>query len=178
MTQQLPRPTDHVEVYWFSEQPYGHVTDADLEQYESGRLGFPNTYFDLEKAHVLYNQYHEQYAWADEVGFDGIMSNEHHASYWCMKSAVNLDAAVIAKVTTKAKIAIWGTSSPSMTPSAWPKRSPCWTAFPVAGSSPALYAGRRWRLSRPALTPRRTGAVRGGPRPHHQVLDDAGPLPV
>jgi len=108
MTQQLPRPKDHVEIYWFSEQPYGHVTDADLEQYESGRLGFPNTYFDPEKAHVLYNQYHEQYAWADEVGFDGIMSNEHHASYWCMKPAVNLDAAVIAKVTTKAKIAILG----------------------------------------------------------------------
>jgi len=39
MTQQLPRPKDHVEVYWFSEQPYGHVTDADLEKYESGRLG-------------------------------------------------------------------------------------------------------------------------------------------
>ena len=92
----------------FRSNPYGHVTDADLEKYESGRLGFPNTHFDPEKAHVLYNQYHEQYAWADEVGFDGIMSNEHHASYWCMKPAVNLDAAVIAKVTTKAKIAILG----------------------------------------------------------------------
>ena len=108
MAEQLPRPKDSVEVYWFSEQPYGHVTDADLEKYDSGRLGFPNTHFDPEKAHVLYNQYHEQYALADEVGFDGIMSNEHHASYWCMKPAVNLDAAVIAKVTTKAKIAILG----------------------------------------------------------------------
>ena len=36
------------------------------------------------------------------------MSNEHHASYWCMKPAVNLDAAVIAKVTKRAKIAILG----------------------------------------------------------------------
>jgi alkanesulfonate monooxygenase SsuD/methylene tetrahydromethanopterin reductase-like flavin-dependent oxidoreductase (luciferase family) len=36
------------------------------------------------------------------------MSNEHHASYWCMKPAVNLDAAVIAKVTRRAKIAILG----------------------------------------------------------------------
>ena len=99
---------DTIEVFWFSEQPYGHVTDEDLEKYESGRLGFPNTFFDPHKAHVLYNQYHEQYAWADEVGFDGIMSNEHHASYWCMKPSVNLDAAVIAKVTRQAKIAILG----------------------------------------------------------------------
>jgi alkanesulfonate monooxygenase SsuD/methylene tetrahydromethanopterin reductase-like flavin-dependent oxidoreductase (luciferase family) len=108
MVAQLPRPKDKVEVYYFTEQPYGHVTDADLEKYDSGRLGFPNTYFDPEKAHILYNNYHEQYALADEVGFDGIMSNEHHASYWCMKPSVNLDAAVIAKVTKKAKIAILG----------------------------------------------------------------------
>ena len=99
---------DTVEVFWFSEQPYAHITDSDLEQYESGRLGFPNTFFDPEKAHVLYNQYHEQYALADDSGFDGIMSNEHHSSYWCMKPAVNLDAAVISKVTKNAKIAILG----------------------------------------------------------------------
>ena len=36
MAQQLPRPKDHVEVYWFSEQPYGYVTDADLEQVRVG----------------------------------------------------------------------------------------------------------------------------------------------
>ena len=99
---------DTIEVFWFSEQPYAHITDSDLEQYDSGRLGFPNTFFDPEKAHVLYNQYHEQYALADEVGFDGIMSNEHHASYWCMKPAVNLDAAVISKITKNTKIAILG----------------------------------------------------------------------
>ena len=99
---------DTIEVFWFSEQPYAHITDSDLEQYDSGRLGFPNTFFDPEKAHILYNQYHEQYALADEVGFDGIMSNEHHASYWCMKPAVNLDAAVISKITKNTKIAILG----------------------------------------------------------------------
>ncbi len=108
MVQQLARPKETVEVYYFTEQAYGHVTEADLEQYESGRLCFPNTYFDPEKAHVLYNQYHDQYVLADEVGFDGIMTNEHHASYWCMKPSVNLDAAVICKVTKRAKIAILG----------------------------------------------------------------------
>ena len=99
---------DNVEVFWFSEQPYGPVTDDQLEKFDSGRLGFPNTYFDPEKAHELYNQYHDQYALADEVGFDGIMTNEHHASYWCMKPSVNLDAAVISKITKNVKIAILG----------------------------------------------------------------------
>ena len=54
-----------VEVYWFLEQPYGHVVEEDLAPYESGRMHFPNTNFDPGKAHVLYNNYHEQYSWAD-----------------------------------------------------------------------------------------------------------------
>ena len=108
MSGQIPCPTDKAEVYWFSEQPYGHITEEDAAKYESGRLGFPNTYFDPEKAHLLYNEYHEQYALADEVGFDGIMTNEHHNSYWCMKPSVNLDAAVICKLTKNVKIAILG----------------------------------------------------------------------
>ncbi len=97
-----------LEVFWFSEQPYGHVTEDDLAPYESGRMHFPNTYFDPEKAHTLYSNYHDQYQLADEVGFDGIMSNEHHSSYWCMKPSVNVDAAVITQRTKKAKIAMLG----------------------------------------------------------------------
>ena len=49
MVQQLARPKDKVDVYYFTEQPYGHITNDQLEQYESGRLGFPNTYFDPER---------------------------------------------------------------------------------------------------------------------------------
>ena len=103
----LPAPGNELKgeshgwVFWFSEQPYGHVTDADLENYESGRMHFPNTYFDPIKAH-------DQYAWADEMGFDGIMTNEHHSSYWCMKPSVNVDGAIIAKVTKRVKIALLG----------------------------------------------------------------------
>jgi len=108
MVEQLVRPKDHLEVYWFSEQPNGYVTDEQLVNYESTRLGFPNSHFDPEKAHVLYTQYHEQYALADALGFDGIMTNEHHSAYTCMKPSANLDAAVISKVTKNVKIAILG----------------------------------------------------------------------
>ena len=48
---------------------------------------------------MLYNEYHEQYILADEASFDGIMTNEHRTAYWCGKPAVNLDAAVLAKIT-------------------------------------------------------------------------------
>ncbi len=108
MADQAPAPKEKVEVFWFCQQPNSYVSEQDLEKYESGRLGFPNTHFDPQKAAALYNQYHEQYAWADEVGYDGIMTNEHHASYFNLKPSVNLDAAVISKVTKRVRIAILG----------------------------------------------------------------------
>ncbi len=108
MVNQLARPRDKVEIYWFSEQPNGYVRDEDLDKYDATRFLFPNSYFDPQKAHVLYNEYHEQYALVDEVGFDGIMTNEHHTAYWCMKPSANLDAAVLSKITKKVKIAILG----------------------------------------------------------------------
>ncbi len=103
---------DHVDVYFHSQQPYSHVKEEDISRYDSGRLDFPNTYFDPEKAHALYNQYHEQYVLADEEGVDGIMTNEHHSAFWNMKPSANLDAAVISKITHKVKIAILGNILP------------------------------------------------------------------
>jgi len=67
MVEQLRRPTEQVEVFWFSEQPNGYVTDEALTSTILAVSVFPNTHFDPEKAHVLYNEYHEQYALADEV---------------------------------------------------------------------------------------------------------------
>ena len=102
-----------IQVYWFTEQSNSYVTEEDLERDQTeSYMTFPNRYFDPQKAHILYNQYHEQYAHADEVGFDGIMTNEHHNAYWCMKPAPNLDAAVLCKVTTRCKIAILGNVLP------------------------------------------------------------------
>jgi hypothetical protein len=42
-----------VEVFFHSQQPYTSVQEADLAQYPSGRLDFPNRYFDPVQAHAL-----------------------------------------------------------------------------------------------------------------------------
>ncbi len=108
--------TNPLEVFFHSQQPYVQVKEEEIARYDSGRLGFPNTHFDPEKAHVLYNQYHEEYVLADESGVDGIMTNEHHSSYWNMKPSANLDAAVISRITKKARIAILGNIIPINNP--------------------------------------------------------------
>ena len=41
MVQQLPRPKDKVEVYWFSEQPNGYVGAEEIEGSDSGACGSP-----------------------------------------------------------------------------------------------------------------------------------------
>ena len=132
-----------------------------------------------KKPHVLYNQYHEQYALADEVGFDGIMSNEHHASYWCMKPAVNLDAAVISKITKNAKIAILGNVIAVNDPIRMAEEIAMLDCYSngriisgfVRGTAVESLAGRHHPRREPS-------PFRGGPRPDNQVLDTARALPV
>ena len=46
MVDQLARPKDRVEVYWFSEQPNAYVRDEDLELHELARI-------DMSKAHAM-----------------------------------------------------------------------------------------------------------------------------
>jgi alkanesulfonate monooxygenase SsuD/methylene tetrahydromethanopterin reductase-like flavin-dependent oxidoreductase (luciferase family) len=92
---------------------YAPMDEETLSEHQKDSyFTLPNKLFDPKKAHRLYNEYHEQYALADEVGFDGIMTNEHHNAWWCMKPAVNIDAAVISKVTKRCKIAILGNVIP------------------------------------------------------------------
>ena len=50
--------------------------------------------------------------YADELGFDGIMLNEHHSTPSCMNAATNLSAAVLARITHQAKILLLGNILP------------------------------------------------------------------
>ena len=102
-----------VDVYYFTEMPYAAFDETEAERYPSMRLTFPNTYFDAGTAHGLFRDYFDQYQWAEEVGFDGLMINEHHNTPSCMDVAVNLSAAVLGRVTKRAKILLLGNMLPT-----------------------------------------------------------------
>src|SRR5712691_13040685 len=98
--------------YWyFSELPYPEA--PELDKYPAIRLTYPNKYFDPEKGAQLYKRYLDEYVWAEEVGFDGLMLNEHHNTPSCMDVAVNLSAAVLARITHRAKILLLGNMLPT-----------------------------------------------------------------
>ncbi len=98
--------------YYFTEQPYTAYDPAIQDQYPAMRLTLPNSNFDPQIASDLYNRYHDEYQVADEVGFDGIMINEHHTAPFCMQASINITGAVLAKITKNAKILMLGNPLP------------------------------------------------------------------
>ena len=102
-----------VDVYFFTEMPYAAFDEKEAEAYPSMRLTFPNTFFDPKTAHKLFQNYFDQYQWAEEVGFDGLMINEHHNTPSCMDVAVNLSAGVLGRITKRAKILLLGNMLPT-----------------------------------------------------------------
>jgi alkanesulfonate monooxygenase SsuD/methylene tetrahydromethanopterin reductase-like flavin-dependent oxidoreductase (luciferase family) len=98
--------------YYFTEQPYTGYDAALQEQYPALRLNLPNTNYDPQIASDLYNRYHDEYQVADDVGFDGIMINEHHTAPFCMQASINITGTVLAKITRRGKILMLGNPLP------------------------------------------------------------------
>ena len=101
-----------MKLYYFSEMPHHEYPDAEGDKYPSLRLAFPNRFFDREKAASNYQRYLTEYELADEVGYDGLMINEHHSTPSCVNVGVNMTAAVLARTTRRAKILLLGNTLP------------------------------------------------------------------
>jgi alkanesulfonate monooxygenase SsuD/methylene tetrahydromethanopterin reductase-like flavin-dependent oxidoreductase (luciferase family) len=71
-----------------------------------------NTHYDPEVGRVLYNQYLDQFERAEQLGWDGLCVNEHHQNCYGTMPSPNIMAAMLARRTTRAKIAILGNGLP------------------------------------------------------------------
>ena len=60
----------------------------------------------------LYNERLDEYQLVEEVGFDGIMLNEHHTAPFCMSPRINLFATLLARLTKRVKIVLLGNPLP------------------------------------------------------------------
>lgn len=82
------------------------------EKYESGWVTVPNNLWDNEKARGLYQEYIDQLAYADELGFDGMVLNEHHQNIYGLMPSPNLIAAALTQRTKRGKIVVLGNLLP------------------------------------------------------------------
>ena len=99
---------------YFTERPY---QDPDSGYF--GSTGKPimdltvsNEIYDAEIGAQLYNRYLDEKVYAEEMGFDGLVLNEHHGTPFCMGGAMNVEASILARVTDKAKIVLLGNIIP------------------------------------------------------------------
>ena len=100
-------------IMWFTERAYHHVPEDEVLKRRSF-FGVPNTFFDAAKGAVLLNQYLDEKIYTDELGFDGVMLNEHHGTPFCMGAVMDVEAAVLARATKRVKIVLLGNPIPTV----------------------------------------------------------------
>jgi alkanesulfonate monooxygenase SsuD/methylene tetrahydromethanopterin reductase-like flavin-dependent oxidoreductase (luciferase family) len=97
---------------YFTEQPMSaYPSDIGLETGHTA-LMFSNKHFDPVAGSRLYNEYLDHYLYAEEMGIEGIMLNEHHNAPFCMQAKCNIFAAILAGATKKMKIVLLGNPLP------------------------------------------------------------------
>ena len=101
-----------MKLYYFSEMPHHEFPDEEGLKYPSLRLEFPNRFFNPAIAASNYQRYLDEYEFADQAGFDGLMINEHHSTPSCVNVGVNMTAAVLGRITRRAKILLLGNILP------------------------------------------------------------------
>ena len=100
----------------------GYFTERPYQDRQSGYFGatgrsitdltMSNSSYDPKLGADLYNRYLDEKIYAEEMGFDGLMLNEHHSTPFCMGGVMNLEAAILARITQRAKIVLLGNILP------------------------------------------------------------------
>jgi len=91
---------------------YPHLPADFDEAYDTGWVTVPNALWDARKSRGLYQQYIDQLAYADELGLDGMVLNEHHQNIYGLMPSPNLIAAALTQKTRRGKIVILGNLLP------------------------------------------------------------------
>ena len=165
---------------YFTEQPMSaYFAQAGLD-FGATALMFSNSHFDPAEGSRLYNEYLEHYLLVEEMGFDGIMLNEHHNAPFCMQARTNVFASILAAMTKNVKIVILGNPLPlSDNPVQLAEELAMIDMICEGPAGVRLRARRRTGAARqrrePGVQPR---TLRGSARPDRQDLDDAGAVPL
>src|SRR6267142_2839141 len=97
---------------YFTEQPMSAYPEQAGRDFGATALMFSNKHFDPVAGSRLYHEYLEHYRLAEEVGFDGIMLNEHHNAPFCMQAKCNVFASILAAMTKRVKLVLLGNPLP------------------------------------------------------------------
>jgi len=97
---------DRLEFYFMHFMPYPDIVPG---RPQGQWVDIPNTHFDPKKGHKLYKEYFDELALGDELGFDGLVVNEHHSTFYSLMPSCTVAAAALVSRTKRAKICVFGT---------------------------------------------------------------------
>lgn len=101
-----------VQLFCWHFMAYPYLPADFDEHFESGWVTVPNSLWDRERAKGLYQEYIDQLVYADELGFDGMVLNEHHQNIYGLMPSPNMIAAALTQRTSRGKIVILGNLLP------------------------------------------------------------------
>jgi len=103
---------DPVQLYAWHFMSYPHLPADFDEKYDTGWVTVPNKLWDKERSRGLLNSYIDQLAYADQLGFDGMVLNEHHQNIYGLMPSPNIIAAALTQKTSRGKIVVLGNLLP------------------------------------------------------------------
>jgi alkanesulfonate monooxygenase SsuD/methylene tetrahydromethanopterin reductase-like flavin-dependent oxidoreductase (luciferase family) len=98
--------------YFMHLMPYAALDQSYDERHNSAWVTLPNSYYDPQVGHRLYNRYLDELEYADQLGFDGICVNEHHQNAYGLMPIPGVMAGALARRTKTVKIAVLGRALP------------------------------------------------------------------
>lgn len=105
-----------MDFYCFHLMPWDGIDEPTLAEQKTAWTTVPNSHYEAERGHELYNRYLDELIYAEELGFDGVCLNEHHQSPTGTMPSPNLMGAILARQTRRVKIAILGNALPLHNP--------------------------------------------------------------
>ncbi len=101
-----------MQIFNFHLMPYA-VADLDaIERNGTAWMTFSNRHYDPRQGAELYHRYLDELEFADRLGFDGVVLNEHHQTAYGLMPTPGVLAGALARSVKRAKIAILGRALP------------------------------------------------------------------
>ncbi len=96
--------------HWFAGMPWPDLPEDFRAHNRSVWVDADSRLFDPESGHRLYHEYLDQLEFAEAVGFDGLVVNEHHSHVFGLMPSPQLMAAALARRTSRAALILLGMS--------------------------------------------------------------------
>jgi alkanesulfonate monooxygenase SsuD/methylene tetrahydromethanopterin reductase-like flavin-dependent oxidoreductase (luciferase family) len=97
---------DRLQFYLMHFMPYPDVVPG---RPQGQWVDIPNTHFDPEKGHKLYKKYLDELVLGDELGYDALVVNEHHSTFYSLRPSCSVIAGALIARTRQARICLFGT---------------------------------------------------------------------